>query len=367
MKRRLTAGLIVLHATRAIAAAAQTVRNATQRELTAKLGTVGAISYVNVNGHTDRIGSAQFNQKLSERRANVVKSYLVSKGMDASKMGKAHDCKGKNGCKGQGGCKSGDAGCAGKNSCKGKGGCKAGDNGCKGKNSCKGKGGCATTPKPAEALNKREELSVVELQQILGLGQSRISMHLGQLREAGLVQDRRAADGDEIRAMLEAPARSRRIHDLAGHADPHVAAVQVHEPVDQRLRLEPVLVRFLEHVPQRQVDEVEPAVMQQALHDFPHLAEQQSEALRRNADAEREVRAAAGADASDDLVDEAEPILERTAVAISATVVERRQELDWQVGVRSVHIHDVEPDVACTLRRPDSTPRTRTLCGPSER
>ncbi|MGH8704262.1 MAG: OmpA family protein, partial [Burkholderiales bacterium] len=51
-----------------------------------KLGTVGAISYVNVDGHTDRMGSAQFNQKLSERRANAVRAYLVSKGMDASKI-----------------------------------------------------------------------------------------------------------------------------------------------------------------------------------------------------------------------------------------------------------------------------------------
>lgn len=41
-------------------------------------------------------------------------------------------------------------------------------------------------------LLQREELSVVEIQQILGLGQSRISMHLGQLRKAGLVRDRRA-------------------------------------------------------------------------------------------------------------------------------------------------------------------------------
>ena len=41
-------------------------------------------------------------------------------------------------------------------------------------------------------LLQKEELSVVEIQQILGLGQSRISMHLGQLRQAGLVQDRRA-------------------------------------------------------------------------------------------------------------------------------------------------------------------------------
>lgn len=41
-------------------------------------------------------------------------------------------------------------------------------------------------------LLQKEELSVVELQEILGMGQSRISSHLAQLRQAGLVQDRRA-------------------------------------------------------------------------------------------------------------------------------------------------------------------------------
>ena len=41
-------------------------------------------------------------------------------------------------------------------------------------------------------LLQKEELSVVELQEILGMGQSRISSHLAQLRRAGLVQDRRA-------------------------------------------------------------------------------------------------------------------------------------------------------------------------------
>ena len=34
-------------------------------------------------------------------------------------------------------------------------------------------------------LLQREELSVVELQEILGMGQSRISNHLAQLRQAG--------------------------------------------------------------------------------------------------------------------------------------------------------------------------------------
>jgi OOP family OmpA-OmpF porin len=55
-------------------------------DIIGKLGTVGAISYVNVNGHTDRMGSAQYNQKLSEKRADAVRAYLVSKGMDASKI-----------------------------------------------------------------------------------------------------------------------------------------------------------------------------------------------------------------------------------------------------------------------------------------
>jgi OOP family OmpA-OmpF porin len=35
-----------------------------------------------VTGHTDRIGSLKYNQRLSERRAVVVKDYLVSKGVD---------------------------------------------------------------------------------------------------------------------------------------------------------------------------------------------------------------------------------------------------------------------------------------------
>jgi len=40
-------------------------------------------------------------------------------------------------------------------------------------------------------LLDQEELSVAELQQILGMGQSRISSHLAQLKRAGVVSDRR--------------------------------------------------------------------------------------------------------------------------------------------------------------------------------
>ena len=37
-------------------------------------------------GHTDRLGSNAYNQRLSERRAAAVKTYLVSKGVDANRV-----------------------------------------------------------------------------------------------------------------------------------------------------------------------------------------------------------------------------------------------------------------------------------------
>ena len=44
------------------------------------------IELVLVTGHTDRLGSDAYNQKLSERRANQVKAYLVAQGVDAGRL-----------------------------------------------------------------------------------------------------------------------------------------------------------------------------------------------------------------------------------------------------------------------------------------
>ena len=55
-------------------------------EVIAKLKDLGTIRYINVNGHADRLGSSQYNQKLSERRAEAVKAYLVSKGASVGSL-----------------------------------------------------------------------------------------------------------------------------------------------------------------------------------------------------------------------------------------------------------------------------------------
>ena len=41
---------------------------------------------IEVAGHTDNIGTNDYNQKLSERRANAVKKFLISKGIDAARV-----------------------------------------------------------------------------------------------------------------------------------------------------------------------------------------------------------------------------------------------------------------------------------------
>lgn len=56
------------------------------RDVVAKLGTCATVEAVVIEAHTDRLGSQQYNQKLSEKRAESVKKYLVSKGVGAAKI-----------------------------------------------------------------------------------------------------------------------------------------------------------------------------------------------------------------------------------------------------------------------------------------
>lgn len=76
-------------------------------EVIAKMKDHGDVEFVLVTGHTDRIGSDAYNQKLSERRANAVRKYLSTHGIDGARIksqGKGEsepvvDCKGVKGTK----------------------------------------------------------------------------------------------------------------------------------------------------------------------------------------------------------------------------------------------------------------------------
>ena len=45
-----------------------------------------ALEVIIAVGHTDSVGSPEYNQGLSERRAKTVYDYLTSKGIDAARM-----------------------------------------------------------------------------------------------------------------------------------------------------------------------------------------------------------------------------------------------------------------------------------------
>ncbi len=84
-----------------------------------------------------------------------------------------------------------------------------------------------------------EELSVAELQEILGKGQSQISTHLAQLKQAGLAEDRRT--GKNIFYRLKSPtgAEAEMRNRLLGLL--RAAAIEIPEAEDDRHALDLVL------------------------------------------------------------------------------------------------------------------------------
>ncbi len=61
-------------------------RSRLDSEVVAKARDFGNVAHVQIDGHADRLGSPQYNQRLSEKRAEAVRAYLVSMGFDAGRM-----------------------------------------------------------------------------------------------------------------------------------------------------------------------------------------------------------------------------------------------------------------------------------------
>ncbi len=61
-------------------------RAALDAEILPKLAKAGEVRVVNVSGHADRLGSPEYNQKLSEIRAAAVRDYLVGRGVDEARI-----------------------------------------------------------------------------------------------------------------------------------------------------------------------------------------------------------------------------------------------------------------------------------------
>ena len=55
-------------------------------DVVAKMQKYPEVELIVVTGHTDRIGTNAYNQKLSDRRASSVRNYLVNKGVDGSRV-----------------------------------------------------------------------------------------------------------------------------------------------------------------------------------------------------------------------------------------------------------------------------------------
>jgi ubiquinone/menaquinone biosynthesis C-methylase UbiE len=82
-------------------------------------------------------------------------------------------------------------------------------------------------------LLEREELSVAELQEILAMGQSTISTHLSQLRQAELVEDRRTGKSSLYRLKRENGAAV--LSELLAQARAEIAEAQLDEAAVRRV------------------------------------------------------------------------------------------------------------------------------------
>jgi OOP family OmpA-OmpF porin len=61
-------------------------KEALDAQVAAKMKANPIYATVRIEGHTDRLGSDEYNQALSERRANTVREYLINQGIESERL-----------------------------------------------------------------------------------------------------------------------------------------------------------------------------------------------------------------------------------------------------------------------------------------
>jgi OOP family OmpA-OmpF porin len=56
------------------------------KEVIERMRQFGSIKIIRISGHADRVGGEPYNEQLSYRRAEAVRAYLVSKGVDRTQI-----------------------------------------------------------------------------------------------------------------------------------------------------------------------------------------------------------------------------------------------------------------------------------------
>lgn len=56
------------------------------KEVIERMRQFGSVRIIRISGHADRVGGEPYNEKLSYRRAEAVRAYLVSKGVDRTQI-----------------------------------------------------------------------------------------------------------------------------------------------------------------------------------------------------------------------------------------------------------------------------------------
>ncbi len=135
------------------------------------------------------------------------------------------------------------------------------------------------------------------------------------------MRDRCASNDDEVSPVLKAACRIVMRYNLAGKTKSHTIPIKVGEIGHKRMSLIFWVHRTLEYVPQRNIEIVDLAFVDQLLGQFAGFPDILSETLRRDTNADLKFLAAAVADSIDNLEEEPAPFGGRAAIFILASVI----------------------------------------------